>query len=340
LAAADHCIDLGMSGNVGHSGRDGSSPSARMERYGSWHVANGECLWFGRLFVTDSDSSDPRLLREQANVIIDDLIIDDGVPDRGHRLCIYTDHFLKGGAHVGPHSIFGSVACIEFVGDWEERAESEGAVDRITERTARLALLSTSDAGAPRTQWSGALGKCVGCHLPIIGGAVITAEKMGGRLHEQCFVCGCSSSSAETTGGEYCGKSLRGATHMVVKDGADGNRCCCKACWERLHAVECQRCKQRIIDGKIARDKGGTEDFHLECYQSRSKERSAAAAAAAKVGSAPQQRLAAATGKVVAAKVALPGELERIGLAGFARLVAQTHASKDGSKALTKNKKK
>ena len=52
----------------------------RCKRYGAWKKATGECLWYGR--------DGPWLSGEQ---VVDDLIIDDGVANRGHRLGIFDE---------------------------------------------------------------------------------------------------------------------------------------------------------------------------------------------------------------------------------------------------------
>ena len=72
LAAEDHLVDRGTLGRVGHGGEDGSSSSERQARYGQWSGKSGECLWFGRAEAS-------------AETIVADLVIDDGVPSRGHR---------------------------------------------------------------------------------------------------------------------------------------------------------------------------------------------------------------------------------------------------------------
>lgn len=266
LAAADHAIDLGKSGGVGHTGRDASSPSVRLERYGNWLVANGEVLWFGRLFPAN-ESPSAEEVKEQARVIVEDLIIDDGVADRGHRLCIYSSRFSVGGAAVATHVVFGHCAAIEFAGGWEEH-EGEGALaERTTARIARLALCdgpsSSSSGGLElQTQWGTELGTCVACGRGIKGGTVVSADKLGGKLHEGCFVCGCCG---DLKAGECCGRSLQGASFHLVR----GSAAVCRGCWEQSHSPLCALCNQRITDGRVARDKGGTDDFHPECWARR-----------------------------------------------------------------------
>ena len=75
LAAEDHLTDRGTTGHIGHEGADGSHHNDRQARYGAPSGKTGECLWFGR-----ADAS--------ARQMVEDLLVDDGVPSRGHRLCV------------------------------------------------------------------------------------------------------------------------------------------------------------------------------------------------------------------------------------------------------------
>eukprot|EP01100_Stratorugosa_tubuloviscum_P010337 TRINITY_DN4406_c1_g2_i4.p1 TRINITY_DN4406_c1_g2~~TRINITY_DN4406_c1_g2_i4.p1 ORF type:complete len:130 (-),score=46.87 TRINITY_DN4406_c1_g2_i4:31-420(-) len=43
-SARDHLIDQSVSGRTGHNGSDGSSPSNRASRYGTWLITTGENL--------------------------------------------------------------------------------------------------------------------------------------------------------------------------------------------------------------------------------------------------------------------------------------------------------
>ena len=70
LAAIDHCFDMSMNNLLSHIGTDGDNVKARIEKYCSWRDKIGENISFG--------SSDPF-------DVVCQLIIDDGVPSRGHR---------------------------------------------------------------------------------------------------------------------------------------------------------------------------------------------------------------------------------------------------------------
>ena len=105
-AARDHAEEQGPSGATGHSGKDGSSSSSRVERYGKWLSTMGENISYGA---------------STAREIVIQLIVDDGVPSRGHRKNIYTPNFLAIGVAVAPHSGYGTVAVMDFAGGFEEK---------------------------------------------------------------------------------------------------------------------------------------------------------------------------------------------------------------------------
>lgn len=56
---------------MGHAGSDGSNPGSRLNAHGDWQMAYSENIDYGPL-LTGRD-------------VIIDLLVDDGVPDRGHR---------------------------------------------------------------------------------------------------------------------------------------------------------------------------------------------------------------------------------------------------------------
>ena len=86
-AASDHAQDQSRSGEVGHYGADGSTPQDRMRRYGRW-TATGEAIAYG------SDTPEDVVMQ---------LIIDDGVPDRGHRHLLFSPDYVFIGAACETH---------------------------------------------------------------------------------------------------------------------------------------------------------------------------------------------------------------------------------------------
>lgn len=106
LAALDHVKLQGRTGKTGHNGADGSKPAQRLNRYGTWRRIMGENIAYGDHTPRD---------------VVLDLIIDDGVPGRGHRKNIFNPKFTKVGIAYGPHSKYGSMCVITFAGDFSEK---------------------------------------------------------------------------------------------------------------------------------------------------------------------------------------------------------------------------
>lgn len=104
-AARDHVSDTGRRGSVGHEGTDGSTPFDRLERHGSWRHSSGENINY---FARDG--------RE----CVVQLIVDDGVPGRGHRTNIYNKDFNVVGIASGAHATMEYMVVITFAGDFVE----------------------------------------------------------------------------------------------------------------------------------------------------------------------------------------------------------------------------
>ena len=97
-AAGDHAADQARSGAVAHAGGDGSSPGERMRRYGRWS-ATGEAIAYGP---------------HRAEDVILQLIVDDGVPDRGHRRILFNPVYEQIGAACAPHPVWREVCVLDF----------------------------------------------------------------------------------------------------------------------------------------------------------------------------------------------------------------------------------
>jgi uncharacterized protein YkwD len=98
LAARQHQHDQSNNGGIGHIGGDGSSSSQRIARHGRFRLT-GENITYG------SDS---------ARAVVRDLIIDDGVVDRGHRTNIFQPRFRTAGVACGHHRNYRILCVINY----------------------------------------------------------------------------------------------------------------------------------------------------------------------------------------------------------------------------------
>ena len=53
---------------------------------------------------------------ETGEEVVAQLIIDDGVPERGHRENLFNKEFKVFGCHSGPHKDFEKMCCLDFAG--------------------------------------------------------------------------------------------------------------------------------------------------------------------------------------------------------------------------------
>ncbi len=98
-AARRHAEDIGPRGALEHLGSDGSRLSDRLNRLGSWQGLIAENI--GTLEV------DPR------QVVIQ-LLVDDGVPSRGHRHNLFNPDLHQAGAGTAPHRDYRVVTVIDY----------------------------------------------------------------------------------------------------------------------------------------------------------------------------------------------------------------------------------
>ena len=92
---------MGPSGRTGHTGTDGSSAQTRMKRYTELKGMSGENIQYG---VNDPEKA------------IEALIIDDGVPSRGHRTNIFNDGFKSVGINTGDHKVYRVQTVLDYNG--------------------------------------------------------------------------------------------------------------------------------------------------------------------------------------------------------------------------------
>jgi uncharacterized protein YkwD len=98
-AAADLVRDEGQSGEVGHTGRQSGDMRQRIERHGTWSTRIAENIGYGP---------------DTARLMVIQLIIDDGVPGRGHRKNIFTPAYKVAGAACGSHPTYQNMCVMEF----------------------------------------------------------------------------------------------------------------------------------------------------------------------------------------------------------------------------------
>lgn len=111
--ADDHVRDSAAKGRVSHEGTDGSQAWDRVSRYGTWHESIAENLAFGQYQPDD------------ARWVVMQLLIDDGVDDRGHRTNIFNPAYTTVGVSCGPHRDFGGMCVIVYAGGYVERGSWE-----------------------------------------------------------------------------------------------------------------------------------------------------------------------------------------------------------------------
>jgi len=172
--------------------------------------------------------------------IVEDLIVDDGVASRGHRLAIFDERFHLAGCAIGNHKVYGNMVAIEFAGVWHPDETKIKA--RLRSGPPSLALDKNARKGEKKTAWN--IGKCAGCGGDIQGGQVVEAG--GKKYHKECFCC------------TQCSEPLAGVKQKKEEDG----RVFCQPCWVELYAKTCFVCKQKI-EGSAVR-KGNTYR-HPDC---------------------------------------------------------------------------
>ena len=100
-AALDHAVAQGRTGGFGHIGVDGASLNDRLHRHGVWAGLAAEDISYG--YRT------PRDVARQ-------LIVDSGVPGRGHRNNIFEAAYQVVGVGCGRHARYGALCVVDFAG--------------------------------------------------------------------------------------------------------------------------------------------------------------------------------------------------------------------------------
>jgi len=98
-AAADHQAEQRATGDVGHDGTDGSTPADRVRR-------RGGDRWVGEVIAYGADNPAD---------IVRQLVVDDGVGDRGHRRLLFDPSLRYAGVSCGAHPVY-RYMCVITVG--------------------------------------------------------------------------------------------------------------------------------------------------------------------------------------------------------------------------------
>ena len=105
LAAGIH-VDDQQSGAMGHTGSDGSEPWDRISRFGTWQVEVAENISYGGYSTRG---------------VVTQLIVDDGVPDRAHRLNLFNPKYRFVGVGCGAHARLHDMCVMDFAVAYSEQ---------------------------------------------------------------------------------------------------------------------------------------------------------------------------------------------------------------------------
>ncbi|QUD86441.1 CAP domain-containing protein [Phenylobacterium montanum] len=105
-AAEAYAGATGPSGRVGHVGPHGETLMQRIRAVGVLPSSAGEVIAYG------PDTSE---------AVVRQLIIDDGVPSRGHRMEIFDPGYRVAGVGCGRHRVYRTMCVVDFAGALAER---------------------------------------------------------------------------------------------------------------------------------------------------------------------------------------------------------------------------
>jgi uncharacterized protein YkwD len=109
-AAKEHCDDTGEKGLMQHESSKGKNVKERISEHGKFVSCYGENLSYHC---------------ETAEEVLCQLIIDDGVAERGHRLNIFNPEFKVFGCYSGPHKDYDNMTCMDFAAGFVKTGEED-----------------------------------------------------------------------------------------------------------------------------------------------------------------------------------------------------------------------
>jgi uncharacterized protein YkwD len=109
-AAKHHVDDTGALGLMQHESSKGKSVKERISEHGKFVSCYGENLSFHC---------------ETAEEVLSQLIIDDGVPERGHRLNIFNKEFKVFGCFSGGHKDYDFMTCMDLAAGFVKAGEED-----------------------------------------------------------------------------------------------------------------------------------------------------------------------------------------------------------------------
>ncbi|HAJ62539.1 MAG TPA: CAP domain-containing protein [Cyanobacteria bacterium UBA8543] len=109
MAAKDYAADQKDNISEGHNGNDGSTMETRLKRYGKIQGTAGENLSF-RVGHHNNSGQD----------VVVALIVDDNVPNRGHRKNIFNPQYKKTGVACGEQKQMDNICVMDYASAYED----------------------------------------------------------------------------------------------------------------------------------------------------------------------------------------------------------------------------